>query len=79
MTDLLFEIGTEEIPAGYITPALNQIKTLFGERFKYFRLTFQSIYCTGTPRRLGSFYQRPAGRTGKRHRRNTRPFCCNCL
>ena len=43
MTDLLLEIGTEEIPAGYITPALNQIKTLFGERFKYFRLTFQSI------------------------------------
>lgn len=55
MTDLLFEIGTEEIPAGYITPALNQIKTLFGERFKYFRLTFQSIYCTGTPRRLVVF------------------------
>ncbi len=55
MTDLLLEIGTEEIPAGYITPALNQIKTLFGERFKYFRLTFQSIYCTGTPRRLVVF------------------------
>ncbi|MCF6147053.1 MAG: glycine--tRNA ligase subunit beta [Candidatus Kuenenia sp.] len=55
MTDLLFEIGTEEIPAGYITPALNQIKILFEERFKHSRLKFQSIYCTGTPRRLSVF------------------------
>ncbi|MBM4055019.1 MAG: glycine--tRNA ligase subunit beta [Planctomycetes bacterium] len=55
MTDLLLEIGTEEIPAGYITPSLNQIKTLLEERFKHFRLAFQSIYCTGTPRRLVAF------------------------
>ncbi len=52
MTNLLFEIGTEEIPAGYITPALNQIKTAFTEQANKQRLTMESVYCTATPRRL---------------------------
>lgn len=52
MTDLLLEIGTEEIPASYITPALNQMKVLFTERAKKHRLEAESLYCTGTPRRL---------------------------
>ncbi|MCF6153729.1 MAG: glycine--tRNA ligase subunit beta [Candidatus Brocadia sp.] len=55
MTDLLFEIGTEEIPASYITPALNQMEVLFTERAKKYRLETQSLYCTGTPRRLTLF------------------------
>jgi len=55
MTDLLFEIGTEEIPASYITPALNQMEILFTERAKKYRLETQSLYCTGTPRRLTLF------------------------
>ncbi|HHT9111503.1 MAG TPA: glycine--tRNA ligase subunit beta, partial [Candidatus Brocadiaceae bacterium] len=55
MTDLLFEIGTEEIPAGYIAPALEQIKTLFTEQIKKHRLESESVYATGTPRRLALF------------------------
>ncbi|GAN32677.1 MAG: glycine--tRNA ligase subunit beta [Candidatus Brocadia sp. AMX2] len=55
MTDLLFEIGTEEIPASYITPALNQMEALFTEYAKKHRLEMQSLYCTGTPRRLTMF------------------------
>ena len=55
MTDLLFEIGTEEIPAGYITPATQHIKTFFTEQAKKHRLEAQSVYCTGTPRRLALF------------------------
>ncbi|NUO09785.1 MAG: glycine--tRNA ligase subunit beta [Candidatus Brocadia sp.] len=55
MTDLLFEIGTEEIPAGYITPALNQMEILCAERAKKHRLAAQSLYCAGTPRRLTLF------------------------
>ncbi len=55
MTDLLLEIGTEEIPASYITPALNQMETLFRESAKKHRLGIQSLYCTGTPRRLTLF------------------------
>jgi len=55
MTDLLFEIGTEEIPASYIEPALNQMKTLFTEQAKKHHLEMHSIYSTGTPRRLTLF------------------------
>ena len=57
MTDLLFEIGAEEIPAGYIDPALNQMKTLFTEQAKKHHLEMRSIYSTGTPRRLTLFVQ----------------------
>ena len=55
MTDLLFEIGTEEIPASYITPALNQMQILFAGLAEKHRLEMHSIYCTGTPRRLTLF------------------------
>lgn len=55
MTDLLFEIGTEEIPASYLAPALNQMKALFAERAKKHRLELQSLWGTGTPRRLTLF------------------------
>ena len=55
MTDLLFEISTEEIPAGYIDPALNQMKTLFTGQAKKHHLEMHSIYSTGTPRRLTLF------------------------
>jgi len=57
MTDLLFEIGAEEIPASYIDPALNQMKTLFAEQAKKHHLEMHSIYSTGTPRRLTLFVQ----------------------
>ena len=57
MTDLLFEISTEEIPAGYIDPALNQMKTLFTGQAKKHHLEMHSIYSTGTPRRLTLFVQ----------------------
>lgn len=55
--DLLFEIGTEEIPAGYIIPAFNQMGILFTEQAKKYRLEIRSVYCTGTPRRLTLFVE----------------------
>lgn len=55
MTDLLFEIGTEEIPAGYIDPAIAQMKTLFTEQAKKHRFEMHSMFSTGTPRRLTLF------------------------
>ncbi|MDR4507475.1 MAG: glycine--tRNA ligase subunit beta [Candidatus Brocadiaceae bacterium] len=57
MTNLLFEIGTEEIPASYITPALHQIEKLFADHIKKHRLTLRTLYCTGTPRRLTLFVE----------------------
>ena len=55
MSNLLLEIGTEEIPAGYIAPALKQMEELFAEQVKKNRLSFDSIHTTGTPRRLVLF------------------------
>ncbi len=52
MPNLLLEIGTEEIPAGYIEPALRQIEELFTAQIKENRLNFNNLHTTGTPRRL---------------------------
>ena len=53
--ELLFEIGTEEIPSGYLPPALEELKAaarrLFGEQ----RLACDTIRTLGTPRRLVLF------------------------
>ncbi|MGR3218632.1 MAG: glycine--tRNA ligase subunit beta [Candidatus Anammoxibacter sp.] len=55
MPNLLYEIGTEELPAGYIRPALKQMETLLGDMLSASRVSFNSIYATGTPRRLTVF------------------------
>ncbi len=52
MPDLLFEIGAEEIPAGYIEPALAALKSEFETALKSNRLQADKIRTTGTPRRL---------------------------
>ena len=52
MPDLLYEIGTEELPAGYIQPALEQLadglKRLLAEN----RLAAEEVATAGAPRRL---------------------------
>ncbi|MBM3240768.1 glycine--tRNA ligase subunit beta [Candidatus Poribacteria bacterium] len=50
--DLLFEIGTEEIPASYILPALEQLEKHSAQRLKENRVEFGQIRTLGTPRRL---------------------------
>jgi glycyl-tRNA synthetase beta chain len=55
MPNLLLEIGTEEIPAGYLTPALAQMEQGFKALLEESRLTCGKIYTTGTPRRLVLF------------------------
>lgn len=50
--ELLFEIGTEEIPSGYIPPAMEDLKTVAGRLLQEHRLTYTSIRTLGTPRRL---------------------------
>jgi len=52
MPDLIFEIGTEEIPAGYIPPALDALGKSLAEFFKKNRLQAGSPKTLGTPRRL---------------------------
>lgn len=52
MHDLLFEIGTEEIPAGYIEPALGQLKAEFGRKAAELKIDHGTVQTLGTPRRL---------------------------
>jgi len=52
MRDLLFEIGVEEIPAGYLDPALAQLQAMFVARAEELKLGFGSVRVLGTPRRL---------------------------
>lgn len=52
MRDLLFEIGTEEIPAGYLKDAMAQLERGFAKKAKELQLTHGQIRATGTPRRL---------------------------
>lgn len=55
MPNLLFEIGTEELPAGYINPALKQMESLFTSKLNDSRLGFKGVSAIGTPRRLTIF------------------------
>jgi len=52
MSELLFEIGTEEIPAGYIQPALEMLAAEAAGKLNGLGLAFESIRNFGTPRRL---------------------------
>lgn len=49
---LLFEIGTEEIPAGFIIPALSFMEDFIKKGFSENRVGHGEIHTYGTPRRL---------------------------
>ncbi|MCR4399615.1 MAG: glycine--tRNA ligase subunit beta [Syntrophomonadaceae bacterium] len=50
--DLLFEIGTEELPAAYMPDAIRDMEALARQRLEEAGLTFASLRAMGTPRRL---------------------------
>lgn len=50
--DLLVEIGTEEIPAGYLDPALEQLGSIASNSLETHRLSFEEIRTLATPRRI---------------------------
>ena len=50
--DLLFEIGTEEIPASYVPPALAQLREIATDSLTHHRIPFGEIETFGTPRRI---------------------------
>jgi glycyl-tRNA synthetase beta chain len=50
--NLLVEIGTEEIPAGYLGPALETLEERLAAALKDARLTYERVAVWGTPRRL---------------------------
>ena len=51
-TELLFEIGTEEIPAGYLPPALEQLQRMAADALTAHRIGFDALKTFGTPRRI---------------------------
>lgn len=50
--DLLLEIGSDEIPARYLLPAIEEIKARTKKALEDARLTFGDVRSYGTPRRL---------------------------
>ncbi len=52
MNELLFEIGTEEIPAGYLAPACTFMADFMKKQLQELELNFQEIQTAYTPRRL---------------------------
>jgi len=50
--ELIFEIGTEEVPASFVPKALVSLEGLLRKALETERLSFKSIRTLGTPRRL---------------------------
>lgn len=52
MAELLFEVGTEEIPSSYLPKAVEEMKSILAAEFKNNRLNCKEIRALATPRRL---------------------------
>ncbi|WNG38096.1 glycine--tRNA ligase subunit beta [Archangium violaceum] len=61
-SDLLLEIGAEEIPASFIVPALEDLKRVITERAAEARLKHGEVRTYGTPRRLAVWVKDVADR-----------------
>jgi glycyl-tRNA synthetase beta chain len=57
MKELLLEIGTEEIPAGFVPQALSDLERLVRKEFETNRIDFEGIQTLGTPRRIVLFIE----------------------
>jgi len=55
MATILLEIGTEEMPASYIPPALAQLAALAQAQFGAERIAVEQVDTWGTPRRLALY------------------------
>jgi glycyl-tRNA synthetase beta chain len=62
MTTLLLEIGAEEIPAGYIQPALDALAADLSAKLEKARIDHGAINTYGTPRRLAVRVAKVAGK-----------------
>jgi glycyl-tRNA synthetase beta chain len=62
MDNLLLEIGTEEIPASYIEPALKALSRMLEQKLKEARIDYGGTKILGTPRRLAVIIENVTGR-----------------
>ncbi len=60
MKTLLFEIGTEEIPARFLGPAKDGLTRLLEDCFNQSRIPFESIAIQATPRRMATYVKNVA-------------------
>ncbi len=56
--NMLLEIGTEELPAAYIEPAVKQLYALFEDAMKQGGLKYGTVKCYSTPRRLAIYAEK---------------------
>jgi glycyl-tRNA synthetase beta chain len=61
--DLLLEIGTEELPASFVVPALEELQRSLAERLDTARLPHGTMRPYGTPRRLAVLVEGVAERS----------------
>ncbi len=66
MPDFLLEIGCEELPAGYVLPALGALERAFLEAIEAEALSCKSVRTTATPRRLVFFAEEIPSETPER-------------
>jgi glycyl-tRNA synthetase beta chain len=64
MADLLFEIGAEEIPAGFVPPALRQLEEDLAKALADARLAHGEVKAVGSPRRLAVWARDVAPKQG---------------
>ncbi|MDR0616691.1 MAG: glycine--tRNA ligase subunit beta [Synergistaceae bacterium] len=62
LRDLLFEIGTEEIPARFMTWAIAELERIAAEDLAALRLAYEKLTVTGTPRRVVVYAENVAER-----------------
>ncbi len=63
MADLLFELGSEELPARFVVPALADLEKLFREGCQAQRIKHGEVKVFGTPRRLALLVSQVAEKT----------------
>ncbi|MGL5514193.1 MAG: glycine--tRNA ligase subunit beta [Sporomusa sp.] len=73
ITDLLLEIGTEEIPAKLMPGALSQLEALAKAKLADLRINHGDVCVVGTPRRLAVIVKQVAGNQADKHSENKGP------
>ena len=61
--DLLLEVGTEEMPASFVVPALEELRRSLAEALDEARLGHGALHVSGTPRRLAVLAEAVADRS----------------
>lgn len=59
----LLEIGSEELPATFVEPAMKSLKELLAKLFEKLELAYENIEVYGTPRRLAAIVENLAATT----------------